>query len=242
MVPPARSSWRLDTESAARVHHAAFLGTSSSTTPLTTVASTLGRLAPALLVLLKSDAHANELERRLTECAKFAEQQVNQSLFGGRLPTREECGEELSVDGCDEPITRAMLLGRQKHALALACAREVLSQFWPAPFSLEQRYRFYPNVRFLETVSHEEEQRLIEQGCTRQLWRTLKPDIVLHSDSNLLQAVVVIDFKFPCPHTNTPTWRQYGETSAYARMGQGEVYKLALGGEALLISPGGVSP
>jgi hypothetical protein len=55
------------------VHHAAFLGTSSSTTPLTTVASTLGRLAPALLVLLKSDAHADELERRLMECAKFAE-------------------------------------------------------------------------------------------------------------------------------------------------------------------------
>ncbi|AKJ08493.1 Hypothetical protein AA314_10119 [Archangium gephyra] len=47
------------------------------------------------------------------------------------------------MDGCTEPITRAMLLGRQKHDLALACARDVLTRLWPAPFSIEQRYRYY---------------------------------------------------------------------------------------------------
>ncbi len=144
------------------------------------------------------------------------------------------------MDGCGEPITRAMLLGRQKHDLALACARAVLQQFWPAPFSIEQRYRFFRNVQFLETISRAEEQRLIELGCTRELWRTIKPDIVLHSNYDLLQALLIIDFKFPCPSTNTPTWRRYGKGSAYEGLDQGEVYKEALGGKALLLTPLGI--
>jgi hypothetical protein len=38
--------------------------------------------------------------------------------------------------------------GQQKHALALECARVVLEQLWPRPFSLEQRYRYYQHARF----------------------------------------------------------------------------------------------
>jgi hypothetical protein len=192
------------------------------------VASTLVRLAPLLLTVLRSDQKADELQERLQECAKQAEQQVNATFFGNREPTREECGEEVDVDGCGEPITRAMLLGRQKHILALACTREVLKQRWPAPFSIEQRYRYYRNARFIETISQEQERRLIEQGCTRDLWRTIKPDVVLHSNGNLLKAVLIVDFKFPCPSTNTPTWKQYGKTSAYDGLSQGGVYKEAL--------------
>jgi hypothetical protein len=117
-------------------------------------------------------------------------------------------------------------------------AREVLEQLWPAPFSLEQRYRYYPNARVLETVSREEEARLIAQGCTKELWRTIKPDIVLHADrSSLRSSVLTLDFKFPCPDTNEPRWKEYGENSAYADSNQGKIYKEALGGEALIISP-----
>ena len=167
---------------------------------------------------------------------------MNSSFFGSRSPTRQECGEEVLVDDCDEPITRAMLLGQRKHAFALRCAREVLEQLWPAPFSIEQRYRYYSNARVLETVSREEEARLIAQGCTRELWRTIKPDIVLHADGNLLRSMLTLDFKFPCPDTNEPRWTRYGENSAYNGSTQGEIYEQALGGEAVLISPrGGLS-
>jgi hypothetical protein len=180
-----------------------------------------------------------ELQESLAECARRAEHQVNSEHFGNRPPTREECGEELEVDGCADPITRAMLLGRQKHALALACARDVLTRLWPAPFSIEQRYRYYQHSRILETIRREKEQQLIEKGCTGELWSSIKPDIVLHSDYNLLRAALIIDLKFPCPSSNDPTWRSYGKRSAYDGSTQGQVYQQALGGEAFLLTPRG---
>jgi hypothetical protein len=82
------------------------------------------------------------------------------------------------------------------------------------------------------------------QGCTRELWRTIKPDIALHADRNSLrQSVLTLDFKFPCPDTNEPQWTRYGENSAYAGRTQGEIYKEALEGDAWIISPqGGMTP
>lgn len=241
--PPhsARRDLRLDTETVGRLRHAAQVGKGARTlapAASRTVASRLAEWAPLLLTLMGSDSAVEEFEERLVECARQAERQVNAAFFGNRAPTREECGEEVQVDGCAQLITRAMLLGQQKHALALQCAREVLEQLWPAPFSLEQRYRYYANARFLETVSREEEARLIAQGCTRELWRTIKPDIVLHADHDLRRAVLILDFKFPCPGTNDPRWTRYGKSSAYAGYTQGEIYSEALQGEAVIISPG----
>ncbi|HYH96610.1 hypothetical protein [Hyalangium sp.] len=202
------------------------------------MASSLVQHAPLLLALLESDNAVNDFEERLVECAQQAERQVNSSHFGNRSPTRAECGEEVEVDGCAKPITRAMLLGQQKHVLALQCAQEVLEQLWPAPFSLEQRFRYYRNAQVVETVSRAEEERLVALGCTRELWRTIKPDIVLHADrSSLRSSALTLDFKFPCPDTNEPRWTLYGENSAYFGENQGEIYKAALGGKALLISP-----
>lgn len=230
----------VDTETAGRLRHAATVSKGSgAVAPVATlvVASTLVRTAPLLSTILKSDQIVRELEKRLVECARRAEREVNASHFGNRSPTRQECGEELDVDGCGARITRAMLLGQQKHALALRCAHEVLKQLWPAPVSIEQRYRYYPNANILETVSPQEEARLIAQGCTRELWRTIKPDIVLHSNRNLLRAALILDFKFPCPETNEPSWREYGERSAYFGSNQGKIYMDALGGTAVMVSP-----
>ena len=233
-----REDLRLDTETAGRLRHAAALGKAAVAPAAAQVsASQLAGLAPVLLVLLESDNAVNELGERLWECARRAERQVNLNHFGNRAPTRAECGEEVVVDGCVEPITRAMLLGQQKHAVALQCAREVLEQLWPAPVSIEQRYRYFPNAGVLETVSRQEEARLIAQGCTGELWRTIKPDIVLHADRDLLRSVLTLDFKFPCPDTNEPRWTRYGETSAYAGRTQKEIYESALGGRTLSISP-----
>jgi hypothetical protein len=239
---PSRGELRLDSETAARLRHASMLGTPSTSVAPLTLASTLARVAPVLLVVLRSDGKVNELEERLVECAQLAEQQVNFPLFGNRPPTREECGEELDVDGCAEPITRAMLLGRQKHDIALACAREVLKEFWPRPFSIEQRYRFYPRSRILETITREKEQQIIKQGrCAEELKGTIKPDIVLHADYDLLKAALILDFKFPCPPSNRPKWTEYGAKSAFPNATQGEIYKKALGGEILLLTPRGIT-
>jgi hypothetical protein len=236
----ARGELRLDTEKAAILRHAATVGKGAGAlapAATRTVASSLAGAAPFLLTLLENDNAVGEFEERLVECARQAEREVNAAFFGNRSPTRQECGEEVEVDGCGEPITRAMLLGQQKHALALQCAREVLKELWPAPFSIEQRYRYYPNAQFLETVSREEEARLLAQGCTRELWRTIKPDIVLHADRDLLRAVLILDFKFPCPESNQPRWTEYGGKSAYVGFNQGQLYKDALGGAAVIVSP-----
>ncbi len=237
-----RRDLRLDSETAAKVTHASAIiegGTSAASTTTGAVASILGRSVPALLVLLESDNALGELEKQLVECARLAERQVNSQFFGNRSPTRQECGEEVFVDGCAAaPISRARHLGNLKHDVAFQCAQQVLEQLWPAPFSIDQRYRYYPNAKFLEPVSKEEEARLIAQGCTRELWRTIKPDIVLHKDrSSLLRSVLTLDFKFPCPDTNEPRWKDYDEDSAYFGRNQGEIYREALGGETRIISP-----
>jgi hypothetical protein len=196
-----------------------------------------------LRTLLGTDEAVAELAERLEECARQAERQVNFIHFGDRAPTRAECGEELEVDGCGARVTRAMQLGQQKHVRALLCARDVLKERWPGAFSIEQRYRYHPHAGVLETVSPEEVARLIKQGCTAELWRTIQPDIVLHPGRDLLRSVLTLDYKFPCPDTNAPRWRKYDEGSAYAAYSQGQLYTEALGGVALIISPGrGLSP
>jgi hypothetical protein len=233
---------RLDTETVGRLRHAAAVGRAAGAVApaatRTVAASILAESVPILLTLLKSDNAVGELEERLVECAIQAERQVNAAFFGDRAPTRQECGEEVEVDGCGARITRAMLLGQRKHEVALRCARKVLEELWRRPYSIEQRYRYYPNAKVLETVSREEEARLIKEGCTHELWRTIKPDLVLHEDHIPLRSVLTLDLKFPCPDTNKPRWKEYDRNSAYAGYSQGQLYKEALGGESFLISPG----
>jgi hypothetical protein len=176
------------------------------------------------------------------ECAAQADLQVNQRWFGGRRPNDDECFEEVEVevDGCLESMTRAAALGREKHVVALACARKVLDEEWSDLYSIEPRYRFYRQTRLLESVSREEEKRLLASGCTQGLWRTFKPDIVLHGKDHQPIACRVFDFKFPCLEGRQPQWTRYGQKSAFAGSDQGSVYTEALGCKAVIISPTGV--
>ena len=226
---------RLDTNTVTSVRHAALAAERAAASRA--VASLFVRSAPAVLALMQSHEAAGELEERLAECAVLAERRGNALFFQDRPPTRAECGEVVEQDACGKPVTRAMQLGRKKHVLALECAREVLEALWPAPFSIEQRYRYYPNARVVETMSPEKEARLISQDCTEELWGTIKPDLVLHADRNLLKAALILDFKFPCPETNPPQWTIYRESSPYAGRRQDGVYEEALGGKALMVSP-----
>ncbi|MCY1040142.1 hypothetical protein OV208_02325 [Corallococcus sp. bb12-1] len=228
----------MDTHTVGNVRHATALAQGIAAQGATRAgASILVQYAPVLLALMQDHNAAGELEERLKACAVQADARGNALFFNNRAPTRAECLQELDQDECGRPITRAMRLGQQKHVLALECAREVLEELWPAPFSIEQRHRFYPNAGFVETVSTEKEASIIAQGCTEQLWGSIKPDIVLHADRNLLKAALTPDFKFPCPESNQPRWAPYGASSPHSGKNQGEVYKEALGGQAMMISP-----
>ncbi|GMU07094.1 hypothetical protein [Corallococcus caeni] len=224
----------VDSETAGKARHAAYLAEQASARAATRamVSPLVRAIPPAVLALMQQDHDADALEQQLAACAVQAEQLGNARYFQDRPPTRQECAEVVETDRCGKPVTRAMQLGKQKHVLALACAEQVLKELWPAPFSIEQRYRYYPNARMVETVSREKESRLIAEGCTDELRGTIKPDIVLHGDRNLLKAVLILDFKFPCPASNQPTWTRYNATTS-----QQSVYQDALGGQALLISP-----
>ncbi|MBZ4332390.1 hypothetical protein K8556_16290 [Corallococcus sp. AS-1-12] len=228
----------VDTETAGKARHAAYVAEQASARAATqAMASPLVRaIPPAVLALMQQEHDADELEQQLVACAVQAEQLGNARYFKDRPPTRQECAEVVEQDRCGKPVTRAMKLGQQKHVLALQCAEAVLKELWPAPFSIEQRYRYYPNARFLETISRAKEAQLIADGCTDELRGTIKPDIVLHGDRDLLRSALTLDFKFPCPDTNGPAWTRYG-TGTYAGMSQRSVYEEALGGQALLISP-----
>ena len=231
----------MDSETAGKARHAAYVAEQASARAATqAMASPLVRaIPPAVLALMQKDHHeADELEKQLAACAVQAEQVGNARYFQDRPPTKQECAEVVEKDRCGNPVTRAMFLGRQKHVLALACAEQVLKQLWPAPFSIEQRFRYYPHARMVESISKEKEARLISNGCTEELRGTIKPDIVLHENrTQLLKAVLILDFKFPCPDTNLPQWTQYGRGSPYEDMSQKTLYQNALGGQALLVSP-----
>jgi hypothetical protein len=228
----------VDTETVGRARHAAHLARQVAASVATQAAvSPMVRAVPPALLALMQDHSANALEERLKECAVQAERVGNTRYFEGRPPNRAECSEIVAKDRCGKGITRAMDLGKKKHVLALECAEGVLKERWPAPFSIEQRYRDYAHAQLVETLSKEKEAQLIADGCTEELWGTLKPDIVLHGDDNLLKAILILDFKFPCPKENRPRWTVYGADSVYAGTSQNEVYRNALGGTPLLISP-----
>src|SRR5262245_22674342 len=67
---PPRGDLRFDTETVARARYAGMLSTTGTSAAQVTLASTLVRLAPALLLVLHSDNKVNELQERLQECAR----------------------------------------------------------------------------------------------------------------------------------------------------------------------------
>ncbi|WP_095975832.1 hypothetical protein [Melittangium boletus] len=204
-------------------------------------ASQLARLAPALLALFQHDEdELSRVEAFLLECVQRAEREINFERFGNRSPDSSDCHRVVAVDRCGRPITQAMELGNLKHARALACMQDILRELWPAPVSIEQRYRFYSHANVIETISRADEQRFFDEDCGDKLWGTIKPDVVLHADRDLLRAILILDLKFPCPEGREPIWTNYGDKSAYSGSNQKIVYKEALGGEAVLMSPRGI--
>ncbi|MFY0573954.1 hypothetical protein ACN28S_05915 [Cystobacter fuscus] len=222
-------------------HAAALKRAAGAVVSTVAVASTIGLLAPEVLGFFQNDEEElSRLETALLACVQRAERDINAERFGLGTPTAVDCNAVVGVDRCGRPIYQSMELGNLKHARALACMQDILKELWPGPVSIEQRYRFYRHAKVLETVSREQEKRLLYADCAEELRGTIKPDVVLHADRHLLRAILILDLKFPCSGIGKPKWTEYGDKSAYAGSSQGRIYEEALGGKALILSPKGV--
>jgi hypothetical protein len=207
-APPRRSgfaggSLRFDTEKVGRMRYAATLrgaGGVATSSAVRAAVSQLALLVPALLALFQNDEdELGRLEAGLLECVQRAEREINAERFGNSSPSSADCKTVVGMDRCGRPIYQSMELGNLKHAHALACMHDILRELWPAPVSIEQRYRFYRHAKVIETISRAEEQRLLDEDCVGELRGTLKPDVVLHADRHLLRAILILDLKFRAP-------------------------------------------
>jgi hypothetical protein len=191
-------------------------------------------IAAALKVL---DERAREdLSQLMHECAKRADDEVNQLQLGGGRPTREQCREIVGQDDRGNPMTRAMQLGREKHELALRCVQEKLPHLRSGGFALKQRYGYDRETGRTWLISRSELEALLRQGRGQELVGTLEPDVVIHT-GNPLQVLAIYDFKFPCPGTNEARWNPYPEGHPYQFSDQGAMYHAALGVKPFRVSP-----
>ena len=198
------------------------------------LAETGASIGGALLVV--EYLHRAEVEEALWHCALYAEEKVNSRHFGGRSPTREQCKQVVGKDANGNSVTRAMQLGQEKHQEALECIKWRLELLMPGHFSVEPRYRYNSETKQKELLAPEEVQRLLESGRSVELVGTLAPDLVIHFGYPL-SPKAVYEFKFPCPPTNTVSWRRYGKGHPYQDRTQLDMYK-----EALEVDPHTVTP
>jgi hypothetical protein len=176
------------------------------------------------------------IDAALAECADAARSEVMLKHFG-RSPTREECKEVVGTDSKGQPITRAMQLGLEQHALALQCAEKRLQELKPGGFSIQPRYRVDPKTGKAEYLPREVVETLLRQGRSSELRGTIEPDIVIH-EGQAHRVQDVYDYKFPCaPGSKRSDWRTYPEGNPHAGKPQGEVYQKALGGEPARVQP-----
>jgi len=177
-----------------------------------------------------------QVEEALAHCAFYAEEKVNGRHFQGRSPTHEQCEQEVGRDSKGNKVTRAMELGREKHAVALECLKWRLETLLPGQFLLEPRYRYNRQTQEKSLLSAEEVKRLLESGRSAELVGTLAPDVVIHL-GNPLWPVELFEFKFPCPQSNDVRWRKYPQGHPYAGDTQKTVYERVLKALLRIVTP-----
>ena len=218
----SRGDLRLDSESVARARYAGLLrGTTVSTTALA-VGSTLVLATPVVLAVFHHNQDkVAELQERLAECARMAEHQVNSAHFGNRPPTRRSVARSWRWTAAPSPSPGpCSWAGRSTTSPSPALATSSPGS-GPRPSASSSATATTGTASILETISREKEQQFIKEGCTEKLWGSIKPDIVLHSDYNLLQAALIIDLKFPCPPSNDPTWTIVWQEECLCRLESG---------------------
>jgi hypothetical protein len=171
-----------------------------------------------------------KVEKTIAQCARQADQEVNDYHFQGKSPSRELC-KQLKVG---EQTTWAAYLGLFKHEQAWPCLRKALDELLPG------RYRLHPRFRLDERTGTWEflDEQVVKQIVSEQGWKglagTIEPDIIILDAEGFI--VRVYDLKFPCPEANTARWEKYKGGRWHDEM-QGDVYKRALQVSPQLVSP-----
>jgi hypothetical protein len=198
----------------------------------------------ATLATVLADADVKVIEQVLLQCAKTANQQVNDAdeELKGQEPTREQCREVLRKEG-DKEVTRAMELGAKKHKLALDCARAVFAERFSEHVTVEPAYQQDTATGQWLRLDPKQVAEWLQLGLTGRLWGSLVPDTVIHAAGNPNQVQHVYDFKFPCPADNTPSWRPSAQGHPHFPHDHGTMYsKALLGGKGTprFTTPSGV--
>lgn len=195
----------------------------------------LGAAAVAIRVVIDATLELR-IRKALVECADDARSQMILKHFENGGPTREQCNEVLSVDADGQPFTRAMQLGREQHAMALECARQLLEELKPGGFTLSPRYRYDPSTGHTEYIPPDEVEALLAQGRYEELRGTLEPDVVIHLPGHPGHIQMVLDFKFPCLNGGRSGWREY-QRGPYKGRFQNELYSEAFKTTPWLVLP-----
>ncbi|RUO90891.1 hypothetical protein D7Y11_22900 [Corallococcus sp. AB018] len=177
-----------------------------SVMPVPRAAQVATLMAGAKLAL---DAEAKQaVESVLKQCAEDARSEVMLRYQDGKDPTVEQCN-ELVRNARGETVSRAIWLGEQMHAVALACASEGLEAVISGRFSIEPTYRPAQRTGTFTPLSNEEVELLKQPRFLYELKGTLSPDIVIHS-GDPIRVSAVYDFKFFCSNAamkSAPEWR-----------------------------------
>ncbi|MDJ0608786.1 MAG: DUF4150 domain-containing protein [Kiloniellales bacterium] len=169
-----------------------------------------------------------EFERILSDCAKQAEEEVNQRNYGGP-PTKERCEKEIEFEG--ERMKTKQALGIIKGREAEACVAAKMEELGRADeASIQQPYKGSVGNGTLAT-----------DGPPNPPYNpagSQVPDVVLHDAGNPTDVREVYDFKFPCP----PSAKKNQWFTKPGQPTQGERYFSAFGRKPHIVSPGrGVS-
>lgn len=174
----------------------------------------------------------------IEQCAKDADFEVDERELGeGKRPTRQQCKEVVGKDARGNPVTRAMELGRMKHEVALRCVQENLGKLFPENFTVEPRYHYDDRTGRVRLIEPRQVEEWLSDGLAALLIGTLVPDVVIHASGNPLKVQAVYEFKFPCPITNSPSWRDYPPDHPNQSDNQGQLYRDALGVEPHFVTP-----
>lgn len=185
--------------------------------------------AATTVAMMLQDAELKLVEQTLLQCARQADEQVNEedAELQGREPTPEECRQVVRREGNME-VTRAMDLGNKKHKLALDCVRTAFANRFSDNISVEPTYQKDPSTGSWRWIDPAQVAEWLQIGLKSQLWGSLVPDLVLHASLNPNQVQRVYDFKFPCPSNKGPSWGRYSKGHPNHPKDQKRMYKDAL--------------
>jgi hypothetical protein len=179
------------------------------------------------------------VEQVLKDCANQASLDVNERLLGkGQRPTRQRCEETYETKPGGGKVTWAMHLGREKHQAALECVQKELGEKFADHISMQPRFRYDRKTKRLERLDPKEVDAWLREGLFHKLLGTLIPDVVIHAAGDVLRIQAVFDFKFPCPASNAPSWREYHQDHPFYPSNQGQIYEEAFNVTAKRIAPG----